>query len=253
VTTDVRFKKFSFFTDGKVQPFVLKRNDVEPELCPVRALLRYNFYLQGAADSPNSGVNYDAYNGALFCYVTGSGIIDFNNAVTYPQFSTLFQQDMRLVDSKHCEQYGSHSFRRGAVQYFHCFAPLEERWSLKKLCEWGGWSTEFDNFTILRYIVGIQDGPEVPERENYFQVKLAQPPCWTCGQQIRRAPATNRTESVYDLQQAVRTLRERFANVLAQNSLTITIRGPDGENAQALVNIEREMDVQPVLAHLYDG
>src|SRR5437667_8695888 len=33
--------------------------------------------------------------------------------------------------------YGTHSFRRGGCQYL-C---SERRWDIRKLCDWGGWST----------------------------------------------------------------------------------------------------------------
>ncbi|KAJ7462922.1 DNA breaking-rejoining enzyme [Mycena latifolia] len=42
--------------------------------------------------------------------------------------------------------YGTHSFRRGGCQYF----ASHRRWSLRRICEWGGWSMEFSNLTIVK-------------------------------------------------------------------------------------------------------
>ena len=45
--------------------------------------------------------------------------------------------------------YGTYSFRRSGCQYF----LFEKRWEIRKLMDWGGWSTLFDNLTILRYMI----------------------------------------------------------------------------------------------------
>ncbi|KAI6146293.1 hypothetical protein BKA82DRAFT_15456 [Pisolithus tinctorius] len=38
--------------------------------------------------------------------------------------------------------YGTHSFRWGGCQ---------------KICEWGGWSQEFTNLTIVKYLISVND------------------------------------------------------------------------------------------------
>jgi hypothetical protein len=49
--------------------------------------------------------------------------------------------------------YGTHSFRRGGCQYL----ASEKRWDMRKLCDWGGWSMDFDNLTIVRYLLSWND------------------------------------------------------------------------------------------------
>jgi hypothetical protein len=62
--------------------------------------------------------------------------------------------------------YGTHSFRRGGCQYLaSCW-----RWSLRTICEWGGWSTEFSNLTIVRYLISANDDP-TQRREDFFNPK----------------------------------------------------------------------------------
>jgi hypothetical protein len=59
--------------------------------------------------------------------------------------------------------YGTHSFRRGGCQYL----STERRWGIRKLCDWGGWSTDFDNLTIVRYLMSWNDDPMM-KREDFL-------------------------------------------------------------------------------------
>jgi len=75
--------------------------------------------------------------------------------------------------------FGGHSFRRGGVQYFSDIL----RWPLRKLCSWGGWSLDFDNFTIIRYLLGKNDEP-LYSREQFLdpEPKLGTK-CTGCGRE----------------------------------------------------------------------
>ncbi|KAK7033784.1 DNA breaking-rejoining enzyme [Favolaschia claudopus] len=59
--------------------------------------------------------------------------------------------------------YGTHSFRRGGCQYF----ASHRRWSLRRICDWGGWSMEFSSLTIVKYLIGWNDDP-TELRENFL-------------------------------------------------------------------------------------
>jgi hypothetical protein len=52
--------------------------------------------------------------------------------------------------------YSTYSFRRGGCQYL-C---SERRWNIRKLCEWGGWSMEFESLTIIRYLLSWNNDPK---------------------------------------------------------------------------------------------
>jgi len=73
--------------------------------------------------------------------------------------------------------YGTHSFRRGGCQ----FLASERRWPIRQLCDWGGWSMEFDSLTIVRYLMGWNDEP-TRRREDFMdpekQMGIA---CGRCG------------------------------------------------------------------------
>jgi hypothetical protein len=73
--------------------------------------------------------------------------------------------------------YGTHSFRRGGCQYL----SSERRWPIRILCDWGGWSMEFDNLTIVRYLMSWNDDP-TRRREDFMDPeKQMGVECGYCG------------------------------------------------------------------------
>lgn len=141
---------------GSVKPFVLWRNDAVLHLCPVRALLAY-FGVLGAHITPN-------YNDFIFCKIDSSGMPHPGNALAQQAFRSVFVNDVKSIVGKSYYLYGTHSFRRGGCQYFHC----DLKWNLKRVCDWGGWSVAFDNMTIVRYLVSTIDA-ESCAREDYLR------------------------------------------------------------------------------------
>jgi hypothetical protein len=73
---------------------------------------------------------------------------------TSEQFLELFRNNLLDVNIDHYP-YGTHSFRRGGCQYFASY----HQWSLQWICDWGGWSTEFSNMTIVKYLISWNDDP----------------------------------------------------------------------------------------------
>lgn len=63
--------------------------------------------------------------------------------------------------------FGTHSFRRGGVQYL----STEKRWNIRKLCDWGGWSMDFESLTIVRYLISWNDDP-VKKREDFMNSEM---------------------------------------------------------------------------------
>lgn len=73
--------------------------------------------------------------------------------------------------------YGTHSFRRGGCQWLSSGC----RWSLRQICDWGGWSLEFSSLTIVKYLISCNDDP-LERREDYLNPN--RPPalrCYSCG------------------------------------------------------------------------
>ena len=52
-------------------------------------------------------------------------------------------------------------------QYLHCY----RRWSFWRICEWGGWSTDFSYLTIVKYLISLNDDT-MERREDFFNPKL---------------------------------------------------------------------------------
>ncbi|KAJ7270884.1 hypothetical protein C8J57DRAFT_1065685 [Mycena rebaudengoi] len=73
--------------------------------------------------------------------------------------------------------YGTHSFRRGGCQFLHIYL----RWPIRKVADWGGWSTEYSWNTIVTYLINWTDN-DVVERK-YFLHPSMQPllHCSVCG------------------------------------------------------------------------
>jgi len=76
--------------------------------------------------------------------------------------------------------YGTHSFRRGGCQYF----ASVEGWNIRKLCEWGGWSLNFDNLTIVRYLIGWNDDPTQARQDYLKPDHLKTKRCKACGGKV---------------------------------------------------------------------
>jgi hypothetical protein len=73
--------------------------------------------------------------------------------------------------------YGTHSFRRGGCQYFASY----KRWPLKIICEWGGWSSEFTNMTIVKYLISWNDNPTERREDLTNPHRAPAKKCFSCG------------------------------------------------------------------------
>ena len=95
---------------------------------------------------------------------------------TSEQFLELFRNNLLDININHY-LYGTHSFRRGGCQYFAAY----RRWSLRRICDWGGWSTEFSNLTIVKYLISWNDNP-LELREDFLDPNRAPAVhCSSCG------------------------------------------------------------------------
>ncbi|KAJ3970452.1 DNA breaking-rejoining enzyme [Lentinula raphanica] len=163
VTLTLPFRKTSQF--GDIKPFVWWQlpEDLQ-HLCVVRALARWLKLTR-------------LRKGFLFCRMHGNHdrLAEANEPMTSDQFLELFRHN--LIDIKvDYTPYGTHSFRRGGCQWL----SVERRWSLRQICEWGGWSQDFTNLTIVKYLISWNDNPHL-DRDDFFN--MHRPPtvaCLTC-------------------------------------------------------------------------
>jgi hypothetical protein len=95
---------------------------------------------------------------------------------TTEQFLEMFRNNLLDVGIDP-HPYGTHSFRRGGCQYLASY----RRWSMRRLCEWGGWSTELTYMTIVKYLISWNDEP-TEKREDFFNPNRAPVvKCFSCG------------------------------------------------------------------------
>ncbi|KAN0084001.1 hypothetical protein V8E55_007505 [Tylopilus felleus] len=137
--------------NGEIKPFFLYAlHESEAHLCAVRALADWI-----VASRISSGY--------LFRKITsGDRVTETNAPMTSEQFLELFRNNLLDIGVDPAP-YGTHSFCRGGCQYLH----INKRWSLRRICEWGGWSQELTNLTIVKYLISLSDEPMEP-REHYF-------------------------------------------------------------------------------------
>ncbi|KAG1895842.1 DNA breaking-rejoining enzyme [Suillus fuscotomentosus] len=138
VTLHLPFRKTH--QNGDIKPFHLWAFPPhEAHICPVRAL---------AAWLSESRIK----SGYVFRKIaSGDRIAEANTPMTSEQFLELFRNNLLDIGIDPAP-YGTHSFRRGGCQ---------------KICEWGGWSAEFSNLTIVKYLISSNDDPVEP-REHFF-------------------------------------------------------------------------------------
>ncbi|KAH7921720.1 hypothetical protein BV22DRAFT_1018807, partial [Leucogyrophana mollusca] len=136
-------------------------------MCPVRAICAWLVV---------SGIK----QGYIFRKMRkGDRIAEANEPMTSKQFLELFQNN--LIDiGINPSPYGTHSFRRGGCQYLH----IEQRWPLRRICAWGGWSTEFSSLTIVKYLISSNDNDEA--RADFFDPQCC--PTVKCPQCGRSCP-----------------------------------------------------------------
>ncbi|KAF7326164.1 DNA breaking-rejoining enzyme [Mycena kentingensis (nom. inval.)] len=135
---------------GEIKPFVLYALPQELEyLCPVRALSQWLHF---------SGIT----SGLLFPYVNNCDQIDPTRPMRPDKFLEYFRHNL-LDIAIDPYPYGTHSFRRGGCQYLAMYC----RWSIRRICEWGGWSMELTNLTIVKYLISWNDDP-TERREDFM-------------------------------------------------------------------------------------
>ncbi|KAL1712389.1 DNA breaking-rejoining enzyme [Schizophyllum commune] len=139
---------------AKIQPMILwPLGPEEAHLCPYRALCEW-------IDAS------DIKDGYLFPKLSNDGRVKSTATpehMTSEMFLEHFRNDLLDVGIKFTS-YGTHSFRRGGCQYL----LVHRRWNIRRICEWGGWSTDFTYMTIVKYIISYIDEP-MSSREDFFR------------------------------------------------------------------------------------
>ncbi|KAK7034796.1 hypothetical protein R3P38DRAFT_3312137 [Favolaschia claudopus] len=137
------FHLLSFTIMLGVKPFYLHLFPPHlAHLCPIRALANWIHVS-------------DIEDGFLFRkIVSGDRVSQENTHMTSECFLEMFRNNLLDIEIDSAP-YGTHSFRRGGCQWLYTSC----RWGLRRICDWGGWSTEFSNMTIVKYLFSYADEP----------------------------------------------------------------------------------------------
>ena len=148
------------------------KSDDEAHLCPVRALadwLSVSRITSGFLFRPITSNDRVSANNMPLVSLPASVPPPWpvqNSELYYSQTSDKF---LEMFRNNLCDifqdplVYGTHSFRRGGCQWY----ATEKRWPLRRICDWGGWSMELTNLTIVRYLISSNDNP-LERREQYL-------------------------------------------------------------------------------------
>jgi len=143
--------------------------DEEVHLCPVQAISEwihasqitsgYLFRRMASGDRPSAG-NTPMVRTISFNHIDSFLMQGFLQ--TSEQFLETFRNNLLDVGIDP-SPYGTHSFRHGSCQYL----SSEHRWTLQRICDWGGWSTEFLSMTIVKYLISWNDDL-TESRDDFF-------------------------------------------------------------------------------------
>ncbi|KAK0223279.1 DNA breaking-rejoining enzyme, partial [Armillaria fumosa] len=164
VSITLPFHKSSPF--GDIPPFILCALPKHmAHLCPVRALADWI-----AASKITRGYLFPNIDKC------DRPITVKNTAMKPEVFLQLFRNNLcDLGEPPYA--YGTHSFRHGGCQWL----SVDLRWSIRQICEWGGWSTDFMHLTIVKYLISWNDAATL-RRDEFFKLdREATTRCWSCG------------------------------------------------------------------------
>jgi hypothetical protein len=170
-----------------IKPFVLyELPQEEAHLCPVRALAEWlaeskinqgYIFRKIASGDRVSETNRPMVQFSFFPVVSKQEHADLSPSFqTSELFLELFRNNL-LDIGVDPHPYGTHSFRRGGCQYL----ASDRRWKIRQICEWGGWSVEFTNLTIVKYLISENDDPTMPRDDFFNPNRCPTIKCPTCG------------------------------------------------------------------------
>ncbi|KAJ7795378.1 hypothetical protein B0H14DRAFT_2620969 [Mycena olivaceomarginata] len=128
---------------GVGHAWTLHANDLDPKICPVRALIRLAVVY--GETTPLTG--------PLFLRINKHGAIQ--DQITTGVMSRTLTTDLQELGYKSWAMYGTHSFRRGGCQH----RIKNKGWTVDMVAAWGGWS-QVEAITMFRYFYSPKDNHE---------------------------------------------------------------------------------------------
>ncbi|KAF8325729.1 hypothetical protein F5887DRAFT_1085236 [Amanita rubescens] len=131
----------------QTKTYFIPQNTSEPEIDCYTHLLNWVSYQQGLIARP-LGVD-----DLIFPAIASTGQIKFGVPTSRSGFEAIMDdivQKSGVMQGRN-GKFTTHCFRRGGAQYRFMYAP--RKWSLKAVKWWGGWSSNDNVNTIMRYLL----------------------------------------------------------------------------------------------------
>ncbi|KAJ7748139.1 hypothetical protein B0H16DRAFT_1725751 [Mycena metata] len=131
----------------KVQIYKVQADLAHPEIDCYTHTSTWKLHMEGLLGRPLSGGDY------VFPAIASTGKLKFGECTSRSAFETLLET---VVEKSNVMQgrngkFTTHCFRRGGAQYRFLWA--ERKWSLKAVKWWGGWSSNENVGTLMRYLL----------------------------------------------------------------------------------------------------
>ncbi|KAJ7050595.1 hypothetical protein C8F01DRAFT_1377498 [Mycena amicta] len=132
---------------NKVQKYNVPLDLVHPEIDCYTHVATWKVHMEHILHRPLTGADY------VFPAIASTGQIKFGEPTNRSTFETLL--DTIVAQSNVLRgrngRFTTHCFRRGGAQYRFLWA--ERKWSLKAVKWWGGWSSNDNVGTLMRYLL----------------------------------------------------------------------------------------------------
>ncbi|KAJ7143011.1 hypothetical protein C8R44DRAFT_726298 [Mycena epipterygia] len=131
----------------KVQKYMVQIDTAHPEIDCYTHVGTWKTHMEKILGRPLAGSDF------VFPAIASTGQLKFGECTSRTAFETLLDE---VVDKSNVMQgrngkFTTHCFRRGRAQYRFLWA--DRKWSLKAVKWWGGWSSNENVGTLMRYLL----------------------------------------------------------------------------------------------------
>ncbi|KAJ7247425.1 hypothetical protein B0H12DRAFT_1072938 [Mycena haematopus] len=157
----------------KGQKYMVQVDLAHPEIDCYTHLNNWNQHMESLLQRPLQGTDF------VFPAIASTGQLKFGECTSRSGFETFLEDAVEKsgVMKGRNGKFTTHCFRRGGAQYRFLWA--ERKWSLKAVKWWGGWSSNENVGTLMRYLLdelmayeeGFSDimmDDRVPDRHESF-------------------------------------------------------------------------------------
>ncbi|KAK6969226.1 hypothetical protein R3P38DRAFT_3337142 [Favolaschia claudopus] len=148
--TGIPYHEFSLISVKliKTRPkYMVQLDKLHPEIDCYTHVKAWKVHMEGLLARSLTG------NDFVFPALASTGQVKFGEPTSRSAFETLLNDVVEKSDALHGRngKFTTHCFRRGGAQYRFLWA--DRKWSLKAVKWWGGWSSNENVGTLMRYLL----------------------------------------------------------------------------------------------------